>query len=32
MAKQVDKEQEKILLNAMANKIKKEAKDQTIKN
>lgn len=32
MAKQVNREQRKILLNALANKIRKEAKSQVVKN
>lgn len=32
MVKQVDRKQEKLLLNALANQIKKETKSKTIKN
>ena len=32
MAKQMDREQGKILLNAMANEIRKEIKDKVVKN
>lgn len=32
IAKQVDKKQEKILLNTFANKIRKKIKNKTIKN
>lgn len=32
MAKQINKEQEKILLNALANKIRKKIKNKAIKN